>query len=214
MNADSSGPRIDWSGDADGAVNLAVVDRHVVAVVYWHSRSREWRWVATDRPFEHYTVTHAARRRDVAGVIIFTAEAVIRAYLAGVDPLEASDRKSRVQEAVDEDARHVLDQAVAELRQLPYSKLRRRVKMKWTWDAPPPPPPGTEGNAHYVDLVPPTVRLRRGPSGIVHRVLTFVTWANREKDLEVTVLIDEDDEPLSQKVRFIESFIVPRGHRP
>src|SRR4051812_2309938 len=80
------------------------------------------------------------------------------------------------------EAQDVLAEAVAELRELPYWKLRRRVKMTWTWADPiPAPPPGR--TAVYMDMGSPTVRLRRGPSGTVYRVLTLVCWANSEKDL-------------------------------
>jgi hypothetical protein len=72
----------------------------MVAVVYWAENDKAWRWVVADRPYEHFLVTHAEPRKDGFGVI-FTAEAVLRAYLAGADPLEASDRKSYLQEQSD-----------------------------------------------------------------------------------------------------------------
>lgn len=87
---------ISWSGGDDG-IHIAVVDRRIAAVVYWAQSDRTWRWVAADRPFEHFLVNHApSRKRGVP--ITFTAEAVVRAYLAGADPLEASDKKSWIQE--------------------------------------------------------------------------------------------------------------------
>jgi hypothetical protein len=94
-------PKISWSGGGDGAVHLAVVDRRLVAVVYWHEEDEAWRWVAADRPYEHFLVAHAPPRRDAFGVI-FTASAVVGAYLAGMDPLEASEKKSLLQAQADD----------------------------------------------------------------------------------------------------------------
>jgi hypothetical protein len=96
--ADSGEPDIRWS--RNGSVHIAVVERRMVAVVYWSKDDKTWRWVAADRPSEHFLVTHAEPREDALGVT-FTAEAVLRAYLAGADPLEASEMKSYLQEQSD-----------------------------------------------------------------------------------------------------------------
>jgi hypothetical protein len=120
---------------------------------------------------------------------------------------------SAAQDRTPDEARQVLDQVVSELRDLPYWKLRRRVKMDWPWNS--------EGvlyerqanssvsptGAVYVSLGAPTVRWRRGRSGAAYRVCVVVSWANPQRDLEVDVWIDEPDLS-SEKVRFIDSFTV------
>jgi hypothetical protein len=83
-------PKIDWSGHSDG-LHIAVLDRRILAVVYWDDEDSTWRWVAADRPYEHFLVEHGEKRDDPA--IIFTATEILQAYLAGADPIKASERK-------------------------------------------------------------------------------------------------------------------------
>jgi hypothetical protein len=91
-------PDIKWSGS--GGLYVAVVEGRMAAVVYWAEDDQCWRWVPADRPWEHFQVTHGEPSKDAVGVV-FTAKAVLEAYLSGVDPIEASDKKSYLQEQSD-----------------------------------------------------------------------------------------------------------------
>jgi hypothetical protein len=112
-----------------------------------------------------------------------------------------------------DDAEGVLDEVVAEMRQLPYAELLARVTMPWPYDpARRVREPTDESDRHALDAMrkrveesggepgelqvifdvgEPTLTRRTGSSGALYRVFVNVTWASPDGDLEVDVSVDE-----------------------